>query len=125
MEMLRGVFTQFTICCVDSTLLSVSPWLVVKSTSHRMRYNTTSVWGGSAGSVEMTLSGRGNGDHFTVIEGTTGSCHLPYVPSRDPGIQDLPVPPLPPHLPHALHPTLPSSAAFLAVPPWPGKSCAA
>lgn len=74
---LEGFFTKFTTCCVDSTLLSVSPWLVVKSTAHRMRYNTTSVWGGSAGSVGITLSGRGNGDHFIVIEGTTRPCHLP------------------------------------------------
>lgn len=75
----EGFFTKFIIYCVDSTLLSVSPWLVVKSTAHRMRYNTTSVWGesASAGSVGITLSGRGNGDPFTVIEGTTGPCHLP------------------------------------------------
>lgn len=84
---------SFAICCVESTLLSVSPWPMVKSTSRRTRYNAKSVWG-KGQSVEITSNGRESGDHFRVSQSTTRSRHLPQLPSMDPGIQASPVPPL-------------------------------
>lgn len=41
----RGSLQSFAMCCVEWTLLSASPWLVVKSTAHRMHCNMESVSG--------------------------------------------------------------------------------
>lgn len=123
---------SFAVCCVESALLSVSPWPMVKSTSRRTRYNAKSVWG-KGQSVEITANGR---EKETFSESARAQPGHVTSPSCPPGILAskacLSLPSLPASassLPHkAPLPTFPKLCPTLCCSTSAGKSwppCAA